>query len=98
MPLEDFIITVFCWVEEHLEALIGDHRLRQRGFAPKLTDSEVITMEVVGEFLGWIPMWASGSTSVDIGRRGFRNSDRAPRLPSRRPISGSSSSGCISNS
>ena len=23
MPLEDFIITVFCWVEEHLEALLG---------------------------------------------------------------------------
>lgn len=52
MPLEDFIITVFCWVDEHLKALLGDHRLRQRGFAPKLTDSEVITMEVVGEFLG----------------------------------------------
>lgn len=52
MPLEDFIITVFCWVEEHSGLLIGDQRLRQRGFAPKLTDSEVITMEVVGEFLG----------------------------------------------
>ena len=52
MPLEDFIITVFCWVEEHLKSLLGDHRLRQRGFAPKLTDSEVITLEVVGEFLG----------------------------------------------
>ena len=35
-----------------LDTLLGDHRLRQRGFAPKLTDSEVITMEVVGEFLG----------------------------------------------
>jgi hypothetical protein len=52
MPLEDFIITVFCWVDQHLNALLGDRRLRQRGFAPKLTDSEVITMEVVGEFLG----------------------------------------------
>ena len=52
MPLEDFIITVFCWVEEHLNALLGDHRLRQRGFAPQLSDGEVITMEVVGEFLG----------------------------------------------
>ena len=50
MPLEDFIITVFCWVDEHLNALLGDHRLRSRGFAPKLNDSEVITMEVVGEF------------------------------------------------
>jgi len=52
MPLEDFIITVFCWVEEQMNSLVGEHRLRQRGFAPKLTDSEVITMEVVGEFLG----------------------------------------------
>ncbi len=52
MPLEDFIITVFCWVEDHLNALLGKHRLRQRGFAPKLADSEVITMEVAGEFLG----------------------------------------------
>lgn len=52
MPLEDFIITVFCWVDEHLKALLGDHRWRRRGFAPKLTDSEVITMEGVGEFLG----------------------------------------------
>ena len=52
MPLEDFIITVFCWVEERLESLLGQDRLRQRGFAPKLADSEVLTMEVVGEFLG----------------------------------------------
>ncbi len=26
--------------------------IRQRGFAPSLTDSEVITMEIVGEFRG----------------------------------------------
>ena len=52
MPQEDFIITVFCWIEEHWGLVIGGQRLRQRGFAPKLTDSEVVTMEVVGEFLG----------------------------------------------
>ena len=52
MPLEDFIITVFCWIEEHWSPVMGGQRLRQRGFAPKLTDSEVIMMEVVGEFLG----------------------------------------------
>jgi len=34
------------------DSLLGDHRLRPRGFAPQLTDSEVITMEGVGEFLG----------------------------------------------
>ena len=32
--------------------MIGGQRLCQRGLAPKLADSEVITMEVVGEFLG----------------------------------------------
>lgn len=52
MSLEDFIITVFCWVDDQLAACVGDRRLRQRGFAPALSDSEVITLEVVGEFLG----------------------------------------------
>ncbi|MBK8750125.1 MAG: hypothetical protein IPL99_00015 [Candidatus Competibacteraceae bacterium] len=52
MPLEDVIITLFCWIEEHLNPLIGDNRLRLRGFTPKLTDGEVLTVEVVGEFLG----------------------------------------------
>ena len=52
MPLKDLSITVFCWVEERLKALLGDRRLRQRSVAPKLADSEVITMEGVGEFLG----------------------------------------------
>jgi len=52
MPLEDFIINLFCWVEDRLNRLMGDQRLRQRGFAPKLSDGEVLTMEVVGEFLG----------------------------------------------
>ena len=33
-------------------ALAGGRRLRQRGPAPTLADSEVLTIEVVGEFLG----------------------------------------------
>ncbi|MBK1718503.1 hypothetical protein CKO27_12770 [Thiocystis violacea] len=53
MPLEDFIIAVFCWVDDHLAQVTGERRLRQRGEAPKLSDSEVITLEVIGEFLGW---------------------------------------------
>lgn len=52
MSIEDFIIWVFCWVDEHLDALLEGGRLRQRGFFPKLSDAEVITMEIVGEFLG----------------------------------------------
>ncbi len=52
MSLEDFIITVFCWIDDQLASCVGNRRLRQRGFAPTLSDSEVITLEVVGEFLG----------------------------------------------
>ena len=95
MPLEDLIITVFCWVEERLESLLGKERLRQRSFAPKLADSEVLTMEGVGEFWGWIPMSVSGATSVVTGGRGFPRSDRAPPWPSKRPSSGGSSNGFI---
>jgi hypothetical protein len=52
MPLEDFILIVFCWIDDQLSEIVGERRLRQRGLTPKLSDSEVITMEVVGEFLG----------------------------------------------
>ncbi len=50
MPILDFIITVFCLVDDEWKMI--DKRLRQRGFEPNLSDSEVMTMEVVGEFLG----------------------------------------------
>jgi hypothetical protein len=52
MPLEDFIIAVFCCIEASLQELRIAYPLRQRGFAPKLSDSDVLTMETVGEFLG----------------------------------------------
>ncbi|KTD60316.1 transposase (DDE domain) [Legionella santicrucis] len=52
MSIEDFIITVYCLVETELKKIIGCTPLRQRGFEPKLSDSEVITMELVGEFMG----------------------------------------------
>jgi len=48
MDLSTFIIYVFCLVDDRLKG----KRIRQRGPAPKLSDSEVITMEIVGEFLG----------------------------------------------
>jgi hypothetical protein len=53
MLVEEFIITVFCLVEEELEEVTGGVKLRTRGFAPRLSDSEVITMESVGAFLGY---------------------------------------------
>jgi hypothetical protein len=51
MLMEDFIITVYCLVDATLKNLLGSQKLRHRGFEPKLSDSEVITMEVIAEFL-----------------------------------------------
>lgn len=52
MPLEELIITVFCWVEDWFEPVTGGVKLRTRGFAPRLSDSEVIPREIVGERVG----------------------------------------------
>jgi hypothetical protein len=52
MNLDDFIITCFCVIDEMIPMITKDQRLRARGPAPKLSDSEVITMEVVGSYLG----------------------------------------------
>jgi hypothetical protein len=52
MPIDEFIITVFCWVEKEFGNATKGVKLRARGFAPRLSDSEVITMEIVGELLG----------------------------------------------
>ncbi len=55
MDLEELTIAVYCLVDELLEESRGDpgwRRVRRRGPDPVLADSEVLTMEVVGEFLG----------------------------------------------
>ena len=52
MTLDDYMLTVFCLVDDQLRALHLDH-VRQRGCAPQLADSEVLTIELVGEFLGF---------------------------------------------
>ena len=52
MPLEDFIIYVYCCVVD-IYPQLSILPLRRRGFDPKLTDyGEMITLEIVGEFLG----------------------------------------------
>jgi len=43
-----FLIAVFCFVDDWLKG----KRLRQRGPQPLLSDSEVLTIEIMGEFLG----------------------------------------------
>jgi IS5 family transposase len=50
--MENFIINVYCVIDEKLKIVTGQHKLRHRGFDPDLSDSEMITMEVIAEFLG----------------------------------------------
>lgn len=52
MLVEDFIITVYCLVDDLLNQDPNGKKLRKRGFEPALSDSEMITMEVVAEFQG----------------------------------------------
>lgn len=52
LTIEDFVVLVYCLIDDVVAALQQRCRLRTRGFAPALRDSEVITMVVVGEFLG----------------------------------------------
>jgi hypothetical protein len=48
MDITTFMIAVYCLIEDHL----AGQRLGKRGPQPTLRDSEVLTMEVVGEFIG----------------------------------------------
>lgn len=50
MDRDVFIITVYCLVCEHYQAIVKDRPLRHGGFAPALTDEEVITIEICGEY------------------------------------------------
>jgi Transposase DDE domain len=64
---QDLLLEVFCLVDDELQALHLD--LRQRGPKPKLSDSEVITIELVGAF------WKLG-TDQDLFRH-FRRYHQA---------------------
>jgi hypothetical protein len=44
MPLEEFIIWVYCWVDENYVEILGETNIRKRGFETALSDIEVITM------------------------------------------------------
>jgi hypothetical protein len=47
MNIETLIIEIYCCIEEKLKGL----KLRRRGFSPKLTDAELITIEIVGHLM-----------------------------------------------
>jgi IS5 family transposase len=49
---EEFIIAVYCAVDDALKVLTSGQRLRGRGFAPGLSDAEVMAMEIIAEYQG----------------------------------------------
>lgn len=51
MTPQELLLQVFCLVDDELQA-VGLTNPRARGPAPALTDAEVITIELVGEFWG----------------------------------------------
>ena len=52
MSRDYFIIMVYCLVCEHYQAVVGQQSLRRRGYPPALSDEEVITIEICGEYFG----------------------------------------------
>jgi hypothetical protein len=50
MDRDTFIITVYCLVEEHYRHLTAARPIRHGGFTPQLSDIEVLTMVICGEF------------------------------------------------
>jgi hypothetical protein len=50
MDRDEFIITVYCLVCEHYKRIALLAPIRRGGFAPALSDEEVITMELCGEY------------------------------------------------
>lgn len=54
MSIVEFMITVYVLVDDQLREMFAEQRpWRRRGPAPRLSDSEVLAMEVIGEFLGY---------------------------------------------
>ena len=96
MDVTSFIITVFCLIDDWL----AGQRLRQRGPRPTLADSEVLTIECVGEFWG-----------IDTDKGLYEHFRRhwgdwfpawavftAPPSPAKRPICGRSKPSSVSTS
>lgn len=52
MEQADRIITVYIKTDEAYKAITQGKALRRRGFAPGLSDAEVLTMEIIGEMEG----------------------------------------------
>jgi hypothetical protein len=49
---EEFVIAVYCLVDDVFKSLRSGQVIRARGFAPGLSDAEVIAMEIIAEYQG----------------------------------------------
>ncbi len=52
MNLDNFIVNIFCETDDFMKKYFPERTLRSRGPIPQMADSEVLTMEIVGEMLG----------------------------------------------
>ncbi len=53
MNLNDFIVNVFCETDDFMKNYFPARTIRTRGPLPQMADSEVLTMEIIGEMLGF---------------------------------------------
>jgi hypothetical protein len=51
--IQDFVIAVYCFVDDTLKKILQGRCLRRGGRAPKLSDAEALCIALVGEFLGY---------------------------------------------
>ncbi len=52
MEPQIYLISLYLAVEKKFEDVVGGRRLRARGFAPALSDVELVTIELFGEYQG----------------------------------------------
>ena len=97
--VEDFVIALYCLIEDELYPHFCHHygRPRRSGFSPSLSDSECLTIEVVGHFLGIRPRNSSTSRCTTDGWGGFPRSEIAC-LSGTAPTCGRSKPGCTTTS
>ena len=53
MNLNYFIVNVFCETDDFMKNFFPPRTIRTRGPLPQMADSEILTMEIVGEILGF---------------------------------------------
>ena len=98
--VEEFVITIYCLIEDELyPPFCQQHGLpRRAGFPPALSDSECLTIEWVGQYLGYTSQkQLYGPMHDRFGAWFPALRDRSTfTRHGRVPISGKSKLGCIS--